>query len=176
MIWTIAILTIPERKTDLERIVGILDHQIANRPLGIERLIADQDWGVAEKRQWCLDTAQGQYINFVDDDDLVAHDYIDSIYPLLDGVTDAIGFKVQHYLNGHKLVTSPHSIQYKKWRSDGRPIAHINPVRTEIARQGSFTSGPGEEFSEDVRWGYQINPQSQHYIDRPMYFYFDQGD
>jgi len=175
MIWTIAVLTTPERKTQLERILGVLEHQIADRK-NIEILVASQDGSIAEKRQWCLNNAQGKYFNFIDDDDLIAHDYIDSILPLLDGV-DAVGFNIQHYLDGHLLSITPCSLRYKTWASNGQPIAHINPVRTEVARQGSFVSGPGEEFSEDVRWGYQINPQTEHFIDRPMYFYFDdRGD
>lgn len=135
-------------------------------------MTCNQPGTVAEKRQWCLDNAQGRYFNFIDDDDLVAHDYIDSVLPLLDGV-DAIGFKVQHNLNGRTLAVRPHSIQNKTWRSDGHPITHLNPVRMEVAKQGSFISGPGAEFSEDVRWGYQINPQTEHFIDKTLYFYFD---
>lgn len=178
MLWTICILTIPGRKTELERIVGILEYQIANRSWNIQILIADQDWGVAEKRQWCLDNAQGLYVNFIDDDDLVAHDYIDSILPLLDG-TDYIGFRQQYYLNGKKGHLAHHSLQYKDWYGDHtgwhRDVSHLNPILRSVALQGSFIDGPGEELSEDDRWAKQVNPQTEHFIDKTLYFYFDES-
>lgn len=171
MLWTIAILTIPERKTDLTRIRGILKYQIGSRD-DIEVLIADQDWGIGKKRQWCLNNAAGKYICFVDDDDLVAHDYIDTIYPLLDGV-DYVGFQVQHYLNGHKSKPTYHSLKYDGWSDDAegfyRDVSHLNPMLTEIARQGRFD----RDYGEDKAWAEQVHPKTEHYIDRVMYGYFD---
>lgn len=176
MIWTIAILSIPERANELERILSILKYQIADRSNYIEILVADQDGDVAEKRQWCLDNAQGEYICFVDDDDLVAHDYINSILPLLDGV-DYIGFKQQYYFNGRKGHVAYHSLRYDRAYGDTtgyhRPVSHLNPIRTQIARQGSFVTGPGEDLSEDDRWASQVSPSSEHFIDKTLYFYFD---
>lgn len=169
--WTIAILTVPERSMDLERITGILERQIAGRT-DIEMLIARQDWGIGEKRQWCLDIARGEYFCFVDDDDLVAHDYVDTIYPLLDGV-DYVGFRVQHYLNGRKSKPTFHSLRYDGWSEDvdgyRRNVSHLNPIRVEIARQGRFAG----DYGEDYAWAQQVHPATEHYVDRPLYFYFD---
>ncbi len=177
MRWTIAILTIPERKTEFTRIMGILRHQIIDQD--IEVLVAGQDWGIPEKRQWCLDNAEGEYFNFIDDDDLIAHDYVDSIYPLLDGV-DYVGFKQQYYFNGRKGFIAHHSLEYQQDFGDDtgyhRGVSHLNPIRTEIARQGSFVEGFGEELCEDYRWAQQVSPNSQYFIDKVLYFYFDQGD
>ena len=175
MRWTIAVLTIPERKTELERILGILQYQIADRK-DVAVLVADQDWPVPAKRNWCLENAQGQYVNFVDDDDLVAHDYVDSIWPLLDGV-DYIGFKQQYYLDGRKGHVAHHSLQYKEWYGDNtgwhRDVSHLNPIRTEIARQGLFGGGL---LSEDDEWAKQVNPVTEHFIDKILYMYFDRSD
>lgn len=169
MKWTIAILTIPERKLDLGRIVGVLKRQITDQD--VEIIVADQDWRVGRKRQWCLDTANGEYFNFVDDDDLVAHDYIDSIYPLLDGV-DYIGFQMQLYWDGEKMKPTYHSLQHDRWWDDDsgyyRNVSHLNPIRTEIARQGRFDGA----YPEDVNWARQVHPETEHYVDHPMYFYF----
>lgn len=169
MKWTIAILTIPERATDFTRIRGILESQIGDRD--IQLLVADQPWGVGRKRQWCLDNATGEYFNFIDDDDLIAHDYVECIYPLLDGV-DYIGFRMQLYVNGAKQKPTFHSLEYDGWSEDEdgyyRNVSHLNPIRTEIARQGGFD----RDYAEDRAWAEQVSPETERYIDKPMYFYF----
>lgn len=169
--WTIGILSVPERLMDLVRIKGMLEHQIKGR--GVQILVNDRDGDVGEKRQWCLDNAGGMYISFVDDDDLVAHNFIDSIYPLLDGV-DYIGFRLQLYIGGIKQKPTFHSIKYNNWYGDNlgyyRDISHLNPIRTELARTSKFSCG----FQEDKRWVDCLRGKikTEHYIDQPMYFYF----
>lgn len=169
MKWTIAILTVPEREADLERITGVLDRQIAGRDIQV--IVSRGAGNVGEKRQACLNSAQGEYLNFVDDDDLIAHDYVDRIYPLLDGV-DYIGFRMQLYIDGRKQKPTFHSLRYDGWSEDGngyyRNVSHLNPIRTEIARQGRFEGA----YAEDKAWAEQVHPQTEHYIDDPMYFYF----
>ena len=173
MRWTIAILTIPERKLDLTRIKGMLQYQINNSQhvTDIELLINNKSGTVGEKRQWCLEHAKGDYINFVDDDDLVAHDYIEKIYPLLDGV-DYVGFMLQHYRNGEKMKPTYHSLEYDTWFEDEdgwyRGVSHLNPIKLEIAKQGAFSG----EYGEDFRWAQLVHPKTSHYINEPMYFYF----
>lgn len=175
MKWTIAILTIPERRVDFERLMAILSPQVGNRD--IEIIITDQDWSIAAKRQWCLDNAQGEYFNFIDDDDMIAHDYVEGIYPLLDGV-DYIGFILQHYLDGRKSAPQYNSICIKD-RYDGNAYFtwpnHVNPIRTEIARQGTFTTPlyTPDGRGEDWQWSQQVHPRTEHFIDRPMYMYFE---
>lgn len=171
MKWTIAILTVKGREQDFERIRGILEYQIADRN-DIEILVSSHDkMNIGDKRQWCLDNASGEYINFIDDDDLIAHDYIDTIYPLLDDV-DYVGFQLQHFFNGKKSKPTYHSLRYKTWEEDEdgfyRNVSHLNPIRTTIAREGKFAGDYGEDFT----WSQQVHPQTEHYIDRPMYFYF----
>jgi hypothetical protein len=175
MRWTIAILTIPQRSADLERLLSVLEPQIGDRD--IEIIISRQNWSIADKRQWCLDTAQGEYFNFIDDDDLVAEDYVDSIYPLLDGV-DYVGFILQHYLDGIPSAPQYNSIcigeqfdgsAYFTWPN------HVNPIRTEIARQARFITPPHSRDGrgEDWLWSQQVHPKTEHFIKRPMYFYLD---
>ncbi|ORB93968.1 hypothetical protein LAUMK4_05849 [Mycobacterium persicum] len=169
--WTIAILTIPERRTDLIRLLSSLQHQIGDVP-GIKVLVADQPGSISEKRQWCLDNAHGDYFCFIDDDDLPAHDYIQRILPLLDGV-DYVGFRMQHYHNGTKSKPTYHSLRHGHWHEDDhgyyRNVSHLNPIRLDIARKGRFYGG----YGEDRQWAEQVSPETEHYIADPMYFYFD---
>ncbi|MBF4194663.1 glycosyltransferase [Mycolicibacterium phlei] len=170
--WTIAICTVYVRKGLLRRLLDRLEPQIGDRD--IEILIADQeDWPLAEKRQWCLDNAKGEYFNFIDDDDLVAENYVEAIYPLLDGV-DYIGFRLQYYHDGEPWKPTFHSLRYGVHAiyadSEGfyRGVSHLNPIRTEIARQGRYYGG----YGEDNRWCAQVNPVTEHYIDQVMYHYY----
>lgn len=172
MLWTIAILTIPGREQQLERIKGMLEYQIGNKQ-DIQILVANQDkLGIGDKRQWCLDNAEGQYFNFVDDDDLVAADYINRIYPMLDGEVDYVGFQMQHYQDGKKSKPTYHSLRYDRWEDDEdgyyRNVSHLNPMKTEIARQGRFD----RDYAEDYAWAQTVKPKTEHYINKPMYFYF----
>lgn len=171
MRWTICVISaLPVRQTELTRTRGILERQI--KPYkDVELIINTDEQKVGEKRQKCLEMAQGAYISFVDDDDLVAHDYVDTIYPLLDG-KDYIGFKLQSYHNGSKQKPSIHSLRNKTWGEDDscyyRGITHLNPIKTDLARQSKFEGGDGE----DERWAEKVAAKTQHYISKPMYFYF----
>lgn len=169
MKWTIAVLTVPERAEKFHRLrYVILGPQLRD---DIEVLVAHGPEPVAEKRQWCLDNASGEYFNFIDDDDMIAGNYVDAIYPLLDGV-DYIGFQLQLYIDGARQKPTFHSLKYDTWHDDVdgyyRNVSHLNPIRTEIARQGRFDGG----YGEDKRWADQVAPQSEHYIDQTLYHYF----
>lgn len=170
--WTIAICTVRLRKGMLRRLLKLLEPQVGDR--GIEILIADQEyWDLSRKRQWCLDKAKGEYFCFVDDDDLVAEDYVESIYPLLDGV-DYIGFQLQYYHDGVPWKPTYHSLRHGVHTIGAdedafyRGVSHLNPMRTEIARRGSYYGG----YGEDNRWSAQVNPETEHYVDKVMYHYY----
>lgn len=172
MKWTIAILTVAEREHVFRRLLNRLEPQIGDRD--IEVLIADQeDWTVSHKRQWCLDQAAGDYFCFIDDDDLVSQNYVEAIYPLLDGV-DYIGFQLQYYEEGIPWKPTFHSLRYGTHAIEAdeygfyRGVSHLNPIRTEIARQGKYYGG----FGEDNRWCDQVEPKTEHYIDEVMYHYY----
>lgn len=169
MKWTIAILTVPERAHLFGRLMNRLWPQVDG--LDIEIMVADQEGGIGKKRQWCLDNALGEYFNFIDDDDLVPVNYVDSIYPLLDGV-DYIGFQLQLYWDGTPWNPTYHSLRYNGWSEDERghyrDVSHLNPIRTEIAREGRFEG----DWAEDCNWARQVHPKTEHYIDQIMYYYY----
>lgn len=175
MKWTIAILTVPQRAGEYNRLLDCLWPQVCDPTLDIEIMTCNMPGTISEKRQWCLDTAQGEYFNFIDDDDLVADDYVETIYPLLDGV-DYIGFQLQLYWDGCPMRPTFHSLRYDRWFEDGmgyyRNVSHLNPIRTEIARKGRFEGG----FAEDRRWAEQVDPKTEHYIDKVMYHYLYSPD
>jgi hypothetical protein len=172
--WTIAILTVHQRKGQLNRLLDLLYRQLDDdRGRSIELMVCNMSGSVSEKRQWCLDNAEGEYFNFIDDDDLVAENYVDAIYPLLDGV-DYVGFQLQYYHEGNAWKPTFHSLRYgthAMWADESgfyRGVSHLNPIRTEIARQGHYSGG----FGEDNRWSDLVEPVTEHYVDQIMYHYF----
>jgi glycosyltransferase involved in cell wall biosynthesis len=169
--WTIAILTVPERSAKYERLLNVLWPQIEH-DAGIELMTNNGPGTIAEKRQWCLDNAKGEYFCFIDDDDLIAENYVDAIYPLLDGV-DYIGFQLQYYHDGVPWKPTYHSLRHstaERFADENgfyRGVSHLNPIRTEIARQGRYEGS----YGEDDRWAVQVHPKSEHYINEVMYHY-----
>ena len=127
---------------------------------------------IGEIRQALLESAKGDYICFVDDDDSVPHYYIEEIMKSLG--KDYIGFKVKLFNNGEIGRTSYHDIQYSVWSEDEhgfyRGVTHLNPTKRKIALKGRFDGNAGE----DSRWATQVTPfvKSQTYIDRFMYYYY----
>lgn len=170
-VWTIAICTVEQRKGMLRRLLNRLEPQVGERD--IELLINGDDIPLSEKRQWCLDNARGEYFCFIDDDDLVAENYVDAIYPLLDGI-DYVGFQLQYYHNGEPWKPTFHSLRYGVHTIEAdeqgfyRGVSHLNPIRTEIARQGRYFGG----YGEDNRWSEQVNPGTEYYVDQVMYHYY----
>ena len=80
----------------------------------------DPKMEVSGNRQQMVEESTAEYVSFVDDDDLVAKDYVEKIYPLLDGV-DYIGFQVETTIDGKPTLPAYHSLKYPQWYS-GQPL------------------------------------------------------
>lgn len=149
--WTIGIPSVPARRTLRDRVLQRLDRQLAKYN-DIELLVLEDNRmrELGPKRQAIVDIAQGEYVNFIDDDDLISDHYIDTLYPLLDGV-DCVGFTGNISIEGSAWK----NVFYSKEngfdnKPDGyyRPIQHLTPVRTELARQVPYRG----HRHEDSNW------------------------
>ena len=101
--WTILTLTQDSRYEYLRRLEAFLNPQILSLP----KRAAVVSWFISyfnprlslgENRQRLIEVSHAEYVCFVDDDDLVADDYVSTILPLLD--RDYVGFRVQCYMDG----------------------------------------------------------------------------
>lgn len=180
--WSILIATCPPRAAKFRRIMGMLMPQIDKYNGQIEVIVFFNNFdqpSLGHIRQRLMDEAQGEYLNFIDDDDIVPKDYCDTILPLLDGV-DYIGFNVELRNEGKRLRRVYHSLQYPGWSEDEdayyRGVTHLNPIKAELARTGSF---PSIDVGEDYDWCMMVqkhindNPGqfTEHYLERNMYVY-----
>jgi hypothetical protein len=176
MKWSILILTQPKRAECLKKLLAMLDLQTEPFPdVEIVVKMFDSSMQVSGNRQQMVEDAKGEYVSFIDDDDLVATDYVSKIYSLLDGV-DYIGFEVRTTIDGTPTLPAYHSLKYPQWYGDTegnyRDFSHLNPIRRELAVQAKFT---GPFPTEDVRWAEDLRRlgivKTEHYLPEVMYFY-----
>ena len=178
-VWTIAVLTIPERKLLLERLLARLEPQLN---IHIElKIYPDTVASIGAKRQRAVEECKSKYINFIDDDDLVPANYVARIMQELKYMPYGVGFRGIITSNNIKPVEFVHrsGLRYidKAFRSNDcyifhRPLNHLNPVLTDIAKEigyGNINHGEDKDYS--VRLSESGLIKDDCFIDEFMYFY-----
>lgn len=179
---SILICTFPQRRGMLERFVDYLEDQIAKagRRLQVEIVIDHKPApSLGEKRQRLLDRAIGAFTCFVDDDDLVSHDYIARICDAIEAnpKADCVSFVGTMLTAGNRPERFEHSLKHRVWvtREDGvmiRSPNHLSPIRTSIAKQVGFQK---ITYAEDHMYSKEVLPLLHVEADAgddPMYMYF----
>lgn len=140
---SILILTIPSRSHLLSALVDNLKRQAHGLP--VEILIHQGKQTIGFKRQSLLDRAVGEYVSFIDDDDLPSGDYVKKILKAVESSPDCVG--ISGVINGRQWHISR---EYDSWFSKDKVYYrcpnHLSPVRREIALQVGF---PDKNFGED---------------------------
>lgn len=178
---SILIPTIPGRVgTFFGELLNCLRFQIEYGPhLDVEVLgfYDNKHRTVGEKRNDLLNLARGKYVTFIDDDDAVDPDYLDTIMPFLRSGKDidVLVFDQHVTVNGGtpKLcrygVELPYAETETLWT--GLP-AHTMVWKAAIAKTTEF---PACNHQEDMAWvrlaAVKVNPLQQHRIDKVLYFY-----
>lgn len=177
MKWEILCLTQPARERFLHRLKSVLVPQLeSHSDIRFVTRLFDKKMDLGSNRQAMIDDSTAEWVNFIDDDDLVAHDYVSSIRDLLDDPIDYVGFRLQLFIDGTKQKPTVHSLRYKEWNADQdgfyRDISHLNPIRREITSHARMSGGVGE----DARWAEALRTSGllkhEHFIDRVLYFYY----
>jgi len=178
---SILVLTIPERADKLNRLENILRPHL---PIdnSVELIISEdlpaRDGGltIGARRNAALEIAQGEYVCFVDDDDIVTYDYIQEILKAIESKPDVVGIK-GHYIKGkNDPELFIQSIDYGDWfkGEDGiyyRPPTHLNPVKRELAMQVKF---PNKNQGEDRDYSLALRKllKTEVMLDNPIYVYY----
>lgn len=171
---SILIPTLPERAEYLARLKKILAPQIAS---DIEVLTDSRPRGmsIGEKRNALLDCAKGKYTVFIDDDDTVSLDYIDSFRAVYNSGSDCgslIGVITQKGVS----QTFIHSLKYDRYYEENgiyyRYPNHLNFIKAEISKAFKFKDS---NWGEDTDWATQIHNvkaiKTEFEIPYPIYFY-----
>lgn len=178
--WSILVPTLGERRPLFDRLMELLLPQ--TEPYGGRvRVVGWHNDGsppLPKIRQRMVETAGTDYVSFVDDDDLVAADYVTRIVTALEQRPDYVGFQVQCYSDGAPIAVAYHSLEHRRWRNlpgrFERDISHINPILTRLALRANFartrTGG-----AEDREWAAQLRRlrvlRNEVMVDRILYHY-----
>lgn len=184
---SILIPTVVGREEKLQRLMDILDPQfdelvrwsVHTGEMPVE-IIIDKDnkeVSIGAKRQRMLEKALGEWVVFIDDDDLVASTYIsDILNAAKEDEVDAIGFLIDCYDGRNYTGRAKASLKYSDWGEyhDGyryvRTIYHKTPVKRKLALKAGFKD---ERYGEDYSYAMRLKNylQTEKFIDKVLYFY-----
>ena len=177
---SILICSLPERENQLKRLLKILDEQIDKLPVKcVEYLVDCAGRGVmttGQKRNDLLARAKGEYICYVDDDDIVSNDYIQKVLEALESKPDCVGMVGVLKRPGVEDWTFRHSITVDRWCSDKekkiyfRTPNHLNPVKRILADTVAFKN---ITIGEDHDYSTRLKPllKTEVFIEGIIYFY-----
>jgi len=149
----------------------------------VEILINDESGiSIGTKRNKLLGDAKGDYIAFIDDDDLVSDDYFKNIFEGIEKGVDCCSLRGIITEDGQNPQIFEHSIKYHIYRTitDSEPGEvryerypnHLNAIKASIAKQFTF---PEKNHGEDTDFATAIYQsgliKTEHVIPTVIYNY-----
>jgi glycosyltransferase involved in cell wall biosynthesis len=177
---SILVPTLDARANELSRLLSLLNPQLTE---AVE-VLTERDDGqrsIGSKRNALLDRASGEYICFVDDDDMVSSDYVAKILQATETKPDCVGMHLLHFRDQELIGFTYHSLKYASWhqsvdQSMGyvrfyRCPNHLNPVRKKHVMKCRF---PDSSLAEDRVYSLRLREhlRTEEYIPEPIYYYF----
>lgn len=165
---TICIGTVPTRRQLLNRLLNCITPQLTP---AIEVLIAGGTGPQGDKLNACFASAKGTYVVAVDDDDLLAPDFVESVAPhFLSGV-DYIGYNILWMEDGIIQKSVPHKGDGDPlWSTyDDRGVCPKCLIKKEIATRHPY----GNHYTADREWSQVIQKEvhSHVFVDSDLYIY-----
>lgn len=176
-LWSILIATLASRRDKFQRLMDVLLPQ-AEKAECIE-VIACHNNGekpLGAIRQALMEEARGEYLSFLDDDDMVPDYFVPKMLSALWQKPDVVGLYMRYYESGHFIANSYHSIGHESHNTTTafyRDLSHQQPVRSVLARKGDFRAA----WPEDNAWKTAVRPllRTEVYVDEMMYHYYHNG-
>jgi glycosyltransferase involved in cell wall biosynthesis len=174
---SILTVTVDARRAIFENLARVLKAQ-SNSDV---EMLANCDNGsksIGQKRNELLQAAKGDYVVFVDDDDMVSPFYTFGILEAIKSNPDCCGMEGIITLNRIGPKKFIHSIQFQDWFEKDdvyyRCPNHLNPIKREIALDTMFTDKSWQE-DKDFSEGLKGKLKTEVYIRGPIYFYYPSG-
>jgi len=183
-ILSICICSIPKREEMFNSITKFVMNQFShvqrkyNYGSAIAELLTVRNdfQNIGEKRNDLLKMSKGKYIVFIDDDDIVSDDYVESIIDALieNPDCDCVGIKGIITFDGDDEKKWEISKDFGEWfERDNvyyRTPNHISPIKTSIAQSVGF---PNIADREDYFYSMGILPflKNEVKIDKELYHY-----
>lgn len=135
-----------------------------------------EEISIGQKRNLLLSKATGEYVVFIDNDDLISPNYFKHILEGIEKGVDCCSLTGKYFYNGVFKNTFVHSIEYKEYSEDNgilrRPPNHLNVLKRSKVQGFKFQNS---NYGEDTEWAMQICNanvlQTEHKIDDVLYFY-----
>lgn len=160
--------TIPERSDIFTSLLTELERQLNefytfHRSIGTVDIIVNSDKrfldggpSIGRKRQKLLNQASGKYLLYLDDDESIAPNYVETLMRLCDQDRDICTFKSIAKLDNYWMVVDM-SLEYanQQGNPDGikRAPWHICPVRSYFGKLHKFED---ISYGEDYAWMKQV--------------------
>ena len=178
---SILICSLVERKDFLDRLMDCLSKQKTDE-VEIITAIDNREKSIGNKRNELLQQAQGEYIAFIDDDDMVSDNYVQLLLEAIDkSKPDVIGMHLLMTVDGVNEERTYHSLKYDHWWDEPDPERpgrtryfrnpnHLNPVKRELALKTPFVD---TNWGEDLEYSKAMLQflKSEEYIEQPIYYY-----
>ncbi len=173
---SILICSVPSRIQLLSRLMSVLQPQLdKNNDVECIVLTDNKKMSIGEKRNELIRLAHGDYIAFVDDDDLVSEDYIDEL--VVAGIqtqVDIICFQSMYFIDGKQDRIMKFSKNFKNSTTKEcffRAANHLMCIRRDLALQVVYKN---ISYYEDSDWCTRVNPllKTEHIIEKVLYKYF----
>jgi len=171
-------ILIPSTFDRLEMTQELVDFLEKQKVPGVDITVKfdNKEISIGAKRQQMIEEAKGEYIVFIDSDDMVTEDYTSTLMGAIIGKPDCIGFDVE--CSGTKGKTASVS---NKWHSWGdlkggydyvRTPYHLTPIKREIALKIGYKD---LRFAEDNDYSKRLKNSGlikyEIYIGKVMYYY-----
>ena len=167
-------------KTFLPRIQDQLYSQLAALPMEDQErveiiiLTDNKQMMLGAKRNHLVEMAQGRYIQFVDDDDRIAPDFIEELLKATASDADCIVFTAEVCLNGESpklcYYSKDNGADFNKKDAYHRIPNHICCIKKDVSIKSSF---PNIKYGEDSGYSKVLLPylKTEHKIDKVLYYY-----
>lgn len=171
---SVLICSLHKRKVLLDRLLTALQPQLTPE---VELLIDTDDGEVPTgvKRNRMMEIATGEYVCFIDDDDMISDDYISKLTCACRQGPDSVGLRGVVTKDGKLLyrflTTHGHPKEYKFYNGTVyQPIDQRTPVRRSLALQAK--NDPTYR-GEDTPFSDRVKPliKSVINVDGELYFY-----
>jgi glycosyltransferase involved in cell wall biosynthesis len=137
-------------------------------------LIDNKKMMLGEKRNKLVNMAVGEYVVFVDDDDVISDDYVSEIYKAIQYNADVICFDVNVSIDNSPYKPCYYSHKYDSdFNTDKayhRLPNHIMAIKRNLCLETPYKNIPkGEDsaFSKDLK----PKIKNEHQIHRALYYY-----
>lgn len=175
---SILIPTIVGREEKYKELISSLNQQHNSENVEICTLKDNKEMSIGEKRNLLLETAEGEYLCFIDDDDKVSDNYISLLLAAAKSGCDCASLKGEITIDEGESEIFEHSIKYNEWRTTENEIKyerfpnHLNLFKSSIAKKIKF---PQKNHGEDFDWSTELHKsgwvKTEHYIPEVIYYY-----